>query len=252
MAYTIRFYAPSDAGISHLQVNIVELPMGSSGSFISQNWPPAGVGVPAATYENTTCAFNITPIMLSGSSSTVYRWVVNIDGDVDYYENRQSFGFMPTGTEKLVQIRVEMPGSQTMFFGEVKLNANGGSLGSIKPTYSLDGPAEAVGGVHVNRFTLPSEKPTRTGEYVFAGWGDKASNPGVVVAEGKTIDLQVSAFPPGPSHNYYAQWAKKSSGMVRINNGSGFRNSVPYVHNGTSFKKAVPYVWYNGGWKKGV
>ena len=250
MAYTIRFYAPLDAGISHLQVGIVELPMGPSGTFISQNWPPAGVGVPAATYENTTCAYNITPIMLNGSSSTVYRWVVNIDGVVSYYENRQTFGFMPAGTEKLVQIRVEMPGSQTTFFGNVTLNANGGSLGSIKSSYSLEGSAEAVGGIYVNRFTLPSEKPKRDG-YVFTGWGDAATNPSVVLSAGKTLELQVSAFPPGPSYSYYAQWSKESSGTARIHNGSKFVKHIPYVHDGTRFKKAIPHIW-NGGWKKGI
>jgi hypothetical protein len=249
MAYTLRLYAPLDAGISHLQVNV--FPGGVlPGSFYTENWPPAGVGTPAASYQNMAYAFTITPIMANGSASVPWRWVVNIDGAVSYRENLQTFNCQVRGTETLIQLRVEMPGSLTTFFGSVEFDANGGNLGSIKSTYNLEVPADPVGAVYVTNFTLPTEKPTRNG-FVFAGWGDKATNPGVILSEGDPVPLQVSGFPPGPSYRYYAQWAKKSDGGARVHNGSAFVKSAPHVHDGISFKKAVPHVW-NGGWKKGI
>ena len=240
MAFTIRLYAPLDAGISYMSV--VSWP---GGSFLNEQWPPKGVSIPAMTHENVSTRYLITPIMANGSYVVNYRWVVNIDGNVSYYENRQTYEYTPTGTEKLVQIRVEMQGQEVGFFGSVILDANGGSLGSIQAKYVLDGSPERN-----VLFTLPTGTPTRTG-YVFAGWGDKATNPDVVLEGGRSAWAILSAFPPGTETYFYAQWTKKTDGGAMVHNGSAYKKAVPYVHNGSVFKKAVPHIW-NGGWKKGV
>lgn len=38
-------------------------------------------------------------------------------------------------------------------------------------------------------------------------------------------------------------------GMVKIYNGSGWQNAIPYVYNGSGWQQAIPYVYNGSGWQ---
>ena len=42
-----------------------------------------------------------------------------------------------------------------------------------------------------------------------------------------------------------------TSGIVRIWNGSAWKEAIPYIWNGSVWKQTIPYVWNGSAWKQG-
>lgn len=251
MAYRFRVYVPTDAGITALQIFESEYLNGPP--IYMNQFVPQGISTPTVEAAVTTNCFQMTPIFAGGASDKAYRWVVNVDGDVEYVENTQSYVYAPTGAESNVQIRVEMPPSQTYCYGTVKLDANGGSLGSIQAEASLNGTADSSFLLYrYKNYTLPTAKPTRAG-YTFAGWGDLPTNPISTYAPGQTISLTVSLWSPGPVRTIYAQWTKGGGGGgVWISESTGAAPVQYGVYicesNGATPVKYFPHYCDGTGW----
>jgi hypothetical protein len=49
--------------------------------------------------------------------------------------------------------------------------------------------------------------------------------------------------------SYYAVTLYYESGVVKIYNGSAWKNAIPYVYNGSAWKQCIPYVYNGSAWK---
>lgn len=58
-----------------------------------------------------------------------------------------------------------------------------------------------------------------------------------------------SSYTADASATLYAIW--KPNGLVRIYDGSKWREAIPYIYNGSAWKQAIPYVYNGSAWKQG-
>lgn len=122
----------------------------------------------------------------------------------------------------------------------VKYNANGGSGAPSSHTVSGDTSSLTV--------TLSSVTPTRSG-YIFIGWSTSSTATSATYYAGQTLN-NVYATTSGYEWNLYAVWSQEVSGIVHINNGSGFGEYVAWIWN-NGWGEYEAYVW-DGGWQKGI
>lgn len=61
--------------------------------------------------------------------------------------------------------------------------------------------------------------------------------------------VKVSAVSSGTKSVSVNYTVPKMDGMVKIYNGSGWQNAVPYVYNGSGWQQAIPYVYNGSGWQ---
>ena len=61
--------------------------------------------------------------------------------------------------------------------------------------------------------------------------------------------VSVSAVSSGSKSVSVSYTVPKMDGMVKIYNGSGWQNAVPYVYNGSGWQQAIPYVYNGSGWQ---
>lgn len=112
----------------------------------------------------------------------------------------------------------------------ITYNANGGS-----------GAPSAQTKYKNKSITLSSTKPTRTG-YDFVGWGTSTTDTTVDYNPGDTYSANASI-------TLYAIW--KAKGLVRIYNGSTWKEALCYVYDGSTWRQAIPYVYNGSSWKMG-
>ena len=229
MAYRLRLYAPTGAGITSLTVR-------TSGGALLGTATPEGTSTACFDRSGLTTGVTITPTLQSGVS--VDQWVVNADGTLYYqYTTACSIGY-DSGASN-VQVRLEVAGSAVeTYYATLQFDANGG----YGAPSSVSGSAES----QYVPISIPTGQPTRPG-YVFLGWslsqgGSAAYYPGSSYAwYGTTY---------GYTHTLYAVWAEEGGGAY-VHTGAGFQRATPYVFANNGWQKAAPYI-YSGGWKKGT
>lgn len=226
MAYRVRLYAPTGAGINSLVVR------NSSGTTLGTA-TPAGTSTACFDRSNLTTGITITPNLQSGV--TVSMWVVNADGSVYYqYTNTCTIGYDSSISN--LQIRLEVSGSPTYtYYVTVNYNANGGSGAPSSQTGSSTGSSQYV------QLSIPYTEPTRSG-YTFLGWAldnPSATTPGYY--PGGTITLYGSTS--GISYTLYAVWGQTTTGKVWIYTNS-WRTAIPYIYTNT-WRKCIPYIYTN-------
>ena len=232
MAYQLRIYAPTGAGITSLTV------LDSSGTLLG-NVAPAGTDTACFNKKGLTTGVTITPSLEDGV--TVSMWVVNVDGSVYYqYTDTCTIGYDSTASN--IQIRLEVEGTPTTtYYATLSFNANGGTGA---PSKLYESSADGTGYV---TFTIPSTIPTRSG-YTFTGWAANSSGTGTIWYPGGTYTGYGTTTYPGQSHTLYAVWTQSNSGYVWIYN-NGWKKYIPWIYS-NGWSKCIPWV-YSNGWKRG-
>ena len=232
MAYQLRLYAPTGAGITSLTV------LDSSGTLLG-NVAPAGTDTACFNKKGLTTEVTITPSLEDGV--TVSTWVVNVDGSVYYqYTDTCTIGYDSTVSN--IQIRLEVEGTPTTtYYATLSFNANGGT-GAPSKLYGSS--ADGTGYV---TFTIPSTIPTRNG-YTFTGWAANSSGTGTIWSPGGTYTGYGTTTYPGQSHTLYAVWTEGDTGYVWIYS-NGWKKYIPWIYS-NGWSKCIPWV-YSNGWKRG-
>ena len=232
MAYQLRLYAPTGAGITSLTV------LDSSGTLLG-NVAPAGTDTACFNKKGLTTEVTITPSLEDGV--TVSQWVVNVDGTTYYqYTDTCTIGY--DSTVRNIQIRLEVEGTPTTtYYATLSFNANGGT-GAPSKLYGSS--ADGTGYV---TFTIPSTIPTRNG-YTFSGWAANSSGTGTIWSPGGTYTGYGTTTYPGQSHTLYAVWTEGDTGYVWIYS-NGWHKYIPWIYS-NGWSKYIPWV-YNNGWKRG-
>ena len=232
MAYQLRLYAPTGAGITSLKV------LDSSGTLLG-NVAPAGTDTACFNKKGLTTGVTITPSLEDGV--TVSQWLVNVDGTV-YYQYTDTCTIEYDSTVSNIQIRLEVGGTPTTtYYATLSFNANGGT-GAPSKLYgrSTDGTGYVT-------FTIPSTIPTRNG-YTFTGWAANSSGTGTIWSPGGTYTGYGTTTYPGQSHTLYAVWTQSNSGYVWIYS-NGWHKYIPWIYS-NGWSKCIPWV-YSNGWKRG-
>ena len=232
MAYQLRLYAPTGAGITSLAV------LDSSGTLLG-NVAPAGTDTACFNKKGLTTEVTITPSLEDGV--TVSQWVVNVDGSVYYqYTDTCTIGY--DSSARNIQVRLEVEGTPTTtYYATLSFNANGGT-GAPSKLYGSS--ADGTGYV---TFTIPSTTPTRNG-YTFSGWAANSSGTGTIWSPGGTYTGYGTTTYPGQNHTLYAVWTKGDTGYVWIYS-NGWHKYIPWIYS-NGWSKYIPWV-YNNGWKRG-
>ena len=232
MAYQLRLYAPTGAGITSLKV------LDSSGTLLG-NVAPAGTDTACFNKKGLTTGVTITPSLEDGV--TVSLWAVNVDGTVYYqYTDTCTIGY--DSAARNIQVRLEVEGTPTTtYYATLSFNANGGT-GAPSKLYGSS--ADGTGYV---TFTIPSTIPTRNG-YTFSGWAANSSGTGTIWSPGGTYTGYGTTTYPGQSHTLYAVWTKGDTGYVWIYS-NGWHKYIPWIYS-NGWSKYIPWV-YNNGWKRG-
>ena len=232
MAYQLRLYAPTGAGITSLTVR-------DSGGTLLGNVAPSGTGTPCFNKKGLTTGVTITPSLEDGV--TVSQWLVNVDGTV-YYQYTDTCTIEYDSTVSNIQIRLEVAGTPTTtYYATLSFNANGGT-GAPSKLYGSS--ADGTGYV---TFTIPSTIPTRNG-YAFSGWAANSSGTGTIWSPGGTYTGYGTTTYPGQNHTLYAVWTQSNSGYVWIYS-NGWHKYIPWIYS-NGWSKYIPWV-YNNGWKRG-
>ena len=232
MAYQLRLYAPTGAGITSLTV------LDSSGTLLG-NVAPAGTHTACFNKKGLTTGVTITPSLEDGV--TVSQWLVNVDGTV-YYQYTDTCTIEYDSTVSNIQIRLEVAGTPTTtYYANLIFNANGGT-GAPSTLYGSS--ADGTGYV---TFTIPSTIPTRNG-YTFTGWAANSSGTGTIWSPGGTYTGYGTTTYPGQSHTLYAVWTQSNSGYVWIYS-NGWKKYIPWIYS-NGWSKYIPWV-YSNGWKRG-
>ena len=118
MAYQLRLYAPTGAGITSLTVR------NSEGTLLGRV-APKGTGTACFNQSGLTTGVTITPSLEDGV--TVSLWVVNVDGTAYYqYTDTCTIGYDSTVSN--IQIRLEVAGTPTTtYYASLPFNENGGT-----------------------------------------------------------------------------------------------------------------------------
>ena len=232
MAYQLRIYAPTGAGINSITVR------NSSGTLLGRV-APAGTGTPCFNKTGLTTGVTITPSLEDGV--TVSKWLVNVDGTTYYqYTDTCTIGYDSAASN--IQIRLEVEGTPTTtYYATLSFNANGGT-GAPSKLYGSS--ADGTGYV---TFTIPSTIPTRNG-YTFTGWSANSSGTGTLWYPGGTYTGYGTTTYPGQSHTLYAVWTQSNSGYVWIYS-NGWKKYIPWIYS-NGWSKCIPWV-YSNGWKRG-
>lgn len=240
MAYQLRVYAPTGAGI--VSIRAVTNPGGQ----LLATGTPQGTSTPCINLSGQTTGFTLTATLENGVS--VDSWKINADGTV-YYSYLDSCSFNYDASYSNIQIALSVsgtPSTTTTWYAQLVFNANGGS-GAPGTLYGSVESQQSSGTVYI-QFTIPLTEPTRSG-YIFAGWATSASATAAERYPGGTYTGYGSTTYPGTLHTLYAVWSKEQeTGLVNVWNGAWYK-ATPWVWNGAWYR-AVPWVW-NGAWQKG-
>lgn len=111
----------------------------------------------------------------------------------------------------------------------VTFDPNGGDLAGLSPFVTTT----------TGQITIIERYPVRPG-YEFTGWTTNADGSGGVYFCGQTYTI-TSSF------TLYARWSRRN--IVRIFNGTKWKEAVPYVFNGTDWQEAQAQVYDGSNWK---
>ena len=89
-------------------------------------------------------------------------------------------------------------------------------------------------------------QPTRKG-YKFKGWLRSDTNTNAIAYQ-FSIAVMYGFENPRKNVTVTAQW--EPDGVVKIYNGSVWKNAIPYIYNGSEWKEAKSYVYKSSTWTK--
>lgn len=213
MAYRLRVYAPTGAGISSIAV------YDSSYNILAYR-SPAGTSTPCIDLSGIS--YNVILSALLDDGVTIQSWKVNCDNSVSYqYENECSIAYSSGYSNVQVALSVNAP---TYYYLNVSLNLNGGSWSGYSPTYGVDYGIIGPDSDPYVAYALPSAEPVRSG-YAFAGW--YCSYTGGTYAAGYYNRWYGSTSTSGQSYTFVAQWVQSSYEVTIVYDANGGSGAPP-------------------------